>query len=63
MVQGEIDGTIQAKSYLSGNPTIRLALPSELSIGAGPVFGSAGDHGVYLDDCNFHEQVKTVPIQ
>lgn len=46
MVQGyiltsEIDGTIQMKSYLTGNPEIRLALNEDLSIGRsqGPAYG------------------------
>lgn len=35
MLTSEIDGTIQMKSYLTGNPEIRLALNEELSIGRG----------------------------
>lgn len=31
----EIDGTIQMKSYLTGNPEIRLALNEDLGIGRG----------------------------
>lgn len=42
MMQGyvltsEIDGTIQMKSYLTGNPEIRLALNDDLYIGRGSV--------------------------
>lgn len=33
ILTSEIDGTIQMKSYLSGNPEIRLALNDDLSIG------------------------------
>ncbi|WVZ21150.1 hypothetical protein V8G54_008472 [Vigna mungo] len=44
ILTSEIDGTIQMKSYLSGNPEIRLALNEDLSIGTS-------------DDCNFHESV------
>lgn len=33
ILTSEIDGTIQMKSYLSGNPEIRLALNEDLSIG------------------------------
>ncbi|OMO57624.1 Clathrin adaptor, mu subunit [Corchorus olitorius] len=63
ILTSEIDGTIQMKSYLSGNPEIRLALNDDLSIGRGG--GSAFDYRsssgagpVTLDDCNFHESVR-----
>ena len=35
ILASEIDGTIQMKSYLSGNPEIRLALNEDLNIGRG----------------------------
>ncbi|RRT77686.1 hypothetical protein B296_00026601 [Ensete ventricosum] len=35
ILTSEIDGTIQMKSYLTGNPEIRLALNEDLSIGRG----------------------------
>ena len=50
VVASEIDGCIQMKSYLSGNPQLRLALNEDLQIGKnGSNFGS-----VVLDDANFH---------
>ncbi|XP_059459830.1 AP-4 complex subunit mu-like isoform X3 [Corylus avellana] len=54
ILTSEIDGTIQMKSYLTGNPEIRLALNDDLSIGSGgrSIYGA-----VILDDCNFHESV------
>ncbi|KAK9947034.1 hypothetical protein M0R45_012471 [Rubus argutus] len=62
ILTSEIDGTIQLKSYLTGNPDIRLALNEEVSIGRDG--GSTHDYGssfgsgpVILDDCNFHESV------
>ncbi|MED6140234.1 AP-4 complex subunit mu, variant 2 [Stylosanthes scabra] len=63
ILTSEIDGTIQMKSYLSGNPEIRLALNDDLAIGRGqgPVYGyrsSTGSGAVVLDDCNFHESVR-----
>ncbi|XP_027330738.1 AP-4 complex subunit mu-like isoform X1 [Abrus precatorius] len=63
ILTSEIDGTIQMKSYLSGNPEIRLALNEDLTIGRsqGAVYGnrsSAGSGTVILDDCNFHESVR-----
>ncbi|THG15982.1 hypothetical protein TEA_021522 [Camellia sinensis var. sinensis] len=62
ILTSEIDGTIQMKSYLSGNPEIRLALNEDLSIGRGgrsiyDYSGSSGSGAVILDDCNFHESV------
>ncbi|KAJ0476740.1 putative Longin-like domain superfamily, Mu domain, AP-2 complex subunit mu superfamily protein [Helianthus annuus] len=62
ILTSEIDGTIQMKSYLSGNPEIRLALNEDLNIGRGgrSVYdygGSSGSGAVILDDCNFHESV------
>ncbi|CAL0307804.1 unnamed protein product [Lupinus luteus] len=62
ILTSEIDGTIQMKSYLTGNPEIRLALNEDLAIGSGqgPVYGHRSSSGlgpVILDDCNFHESV------
>lgn len=63
ILTSEIDGTIQMKSYLTGNPEIRLALNEDLSIGRshGPASGyrsSSSSGAVILDDCNFHESVR-----
>jgi AP-4 complex subunit mu-1 len=64
ILTSEIDGTIQMKSYLSGNPEIKVGLNDDISIGhAGsgsyaPEYGAGGGVGmVLLDDCNFHESV------
>ncbi|KAF7817594.1 AP-4 complex subunit mu [Senna tora] len=54
ILTSEIDGTIQMKSYLTGNPEIRLALNEDLSIGRNDYISSGA---VVLDDCNFHESV------
>lgn len=43
------------KSYLSGNPPLKLALNDDLIIGK----GGPMNVGVTLDDCNFHEAVNT----
>merc|ERR1712217_404334 len=53
---------IQMKSYLSGNPELKLALNEDLVIGSGanasvPKYGS-GNSSITLDDCNFHECVR-----
>jgi AP-4 complex subunit mu-1 len=52
VVNSSIDGSIQMRSFLSGNPELRLALNEDLVIGKGSQYGS-----VVLDDCNFHECV------
>ncbi|TFJ87250.1 hypothetical protein NSK_001582 [Nannochloropsis salina CCMP1776] len=54
IINSTIDGCIQMKSYLSGNPELKLALNSDLVIGK----GGGGYGAVVLDDCNFHECVR-----
>lgn len=60
----QIDGAIVVKSYLAGNPAIKLALNDDLIIGrqagsGGTTWGgSASFDGAHLDDCNFHEAVS-----
>merc|ERR1712048_1080364 len=57
-LSSSIDGTIQMKSYLSGNPELKLALNEDLQIGASTT-GTGANYGVVaLDDCNFHECVR-----
>lgn len=47
------------KSYLSGNPGLRLALNEDLVVGKGGSSGRGPSYGgVVLDDCNFHECVN-----
>lgn len=61
ILTSEIDGTILMKSYLTGNPPIRIALNEDLSIGGGgrSIYdSSSGSGSVILDDCNFHESVN-----
>jgi len=54
--QSMIDGRIQMKSFLAGNPELRLALNEELVIGKR---GGTSRYGVVeLDDCNFHDCVR-----
>ena len=53
VIHSSIDGAIQMKSYLAGNPELRLALNEDLVVGKGGAYGS-----VILDDCNFHECVR-----
>jgi AP-4 complex subunit mu-1 len=53
VLNSSIDGTIQMKSFLSGNPPLRLALNEDLVIGKGN-----GNGSVILDDATFHEVAK-----
>ena len=46
------------KSYLQGNPELKLALNEDLIIGKSGKSGGRGQDGVALDDCNFHECVR-----
>ncbi|CAI0467831.1 unnamed protein product [Linum tenue] len=46
ILTSEIDGTIQMKSYLSGNPEIRLALNEDLAIGTS---GGRATYGIFQD--------------
>ena len=53
-----IDGCIKMKSYLRGNPELKLMLNDEISIGGGG-YSSGGT----IDDCNFHPKVNTREFQ
>lgn len=55
LINSGIDGCIQMKSYLQGNPQLKLALNEDLVIDkSGGNYGSAA-----LDDFNFNECVNT----
>lgn len=56
ILNSTIDGCIQMKSYLSGNPALKIALNEDLIVGKE---NAGGYGGVVLDDCNFHECVNT----
>lgn len=57
ILNSAIDGTIQMKSYLAGNPELRLALNEDLVVGKGNK--NTPNYGVTeIDDCNFHECAK-----
>lgn len=62
IASSQVDGSVQIKSYLAGNPPIKIKLNDDLlvgkrdmpyGLGGGP--GADGGHSVVLDDCNFHE--------
>jgi len=52
VINSSIDGCIQLKSYLAGNPNIRVALNEDLVIGPGSSSAPCS-----LASCNFHESV------
>lgn len=56
VLNSTIDGCIQMKSYLAGNPQLRLALNEDLAIGrnTSTTYGS----GVTVDDINFNDCVN-----
>jgi len=49
VINSSIDGCIQMKSYLTGNPTLKLILSDKLTLAESNSPGS-----IILDDCNFH---------
>jgi len=58
VINSAIDGSIQMKSYLMGNPELKLALNEDINIKNMELGGLHGGYGsVVLDDCNFHECV------
>lgn len=58
VINSAIDGSIQMKSYLAGNPELKLALNEDINIKNQQLGGVHGGYGaVVLDDCNFHECV------
>ncbi|MCQ2821620.1 MAG: AP-4 complex subunit mu [archaeon] len=52
-----VDGCIKMKSYLRGNPELRLVLNDDVS------FSRSSYSGSYIDDCNFHPKVNTRDFQ
>ena len=53
IINSSIDGCIQMKSYLVGNPALKLILNDDLTLAETNTQGS-----IILDDCNFHESVQ-----
>lgn len=53
VINSSIDGCIQMKSYLIGNPSLKLILNEDLTLADSNTPGS-----IVLDDCNFHESVQ-----
>ena len=59
ILKSSIDGIIQMKSYLAGNPDLRLALNEDLIVGGRSTINMNTSYGntntVQVDNCNFHE--------
>jgi len=55
-VRAEIDGSIQVKSYLQGNPEIRLGLNSNIVLGKDKDISSKKKINITkcLNDCNIN---------
>lgn len=53
VLRAEIDGSIVMKSFLRGNPELRLGLNEDLVLGKGARYGR-----VTIEDINFHECVR-----
>ena len=63
ILTSEVDGVIQMKSYLRGNPEIRIALNEDIVVAnresdGGLGFSASGGVGAVLDDCSFHDCVR-----
>jgi len=57
ILNSEIDGFIQMKSFLCGTPELRLGLNDDLVVGRANV-PPGSVPSLIFDDCNFHECVK-----
>jgi AP-4 complex subunit mu-1 len=55
IINSSIDGSIVMKSFLHGNPELRLSFNDDIAFGKGP----STMKSVFIDDCNFHECVDT----
>jgi AP-4 complex subunit mu-1 len=55
LINSAVDGCIKMKSYLKGNPELKLTLNDDIIIGRPTGYSS----GSVIDDCNFHQSVNT----
>jgi len=62
VLNSTIDGCIQMKSYLAGNPELRLALNEDLVIGKDDNNNAYGN-SVVLDDVSFHDCVNLTEFE
>jgi AP-4 complex subunit mu-1 len=50
LINSSVDGFIQMKSYLRGQPNLKLSLNSDLVVAG----GNNSSANVIIEDCNFH---------
>jgi len=55
LINSSVDGCIKMKSYLRGNPELKLVLNDDISIGRPSSYASSSN---YIDDYNFHQNVN-----
>ena len=55
LINSAVDGCIRMKSYLKGNPELKLVLNDDIIIGRPSGYAT----GSVIDDCNFHQSVQT----
>lgn len=55
LINSSVDGCIKMKSYLKGNPELKLVLNDDISIGRPSSYASSSN---YIDDYNFHQNVN-----
>lgn len=64
VLNSTIDGCIQMKSYLAGNPQLRLALNEDLIVGKDAPRGAyGGGSGAKVDDMNFNDCVNLTEFE
>jgi len=59
LVNSSVDGCIKMKSYLRGNPELKLVLNDDIIIGKSSMYSTAS----VIDDCNFHPNVQTKDLE
>ncbi|CAG8586964.1 12874_t:CDS:10 [Funneliformis caledonium] len=62
-VRAEIDGSIQVKSYLQGNPEIRLGLNSNIILERNKDMSRSDRYGIVFEDYKFHDSVDPTDFE
>lgn len=55
LINSSVEGCIKMKSYLKGNPELKLVLNDDITVGRPSGYSS----GSVVDDCNFNQSVNT----
>jgi len=58
ILRSEIDGCIQMKCFIPGNPEVRIGLSEDFFVGKSNVLSQVDSVAVRLDNCTFHESVN-----